>query len=223
MPSPPFSQAPPTRRLDYEVYDLVSCLPQHLSKKEQDQLLALLQKYQDLFQGKLGRLPGPPLDLELKPGADPVYCRPYPIPRSQEAMFKKEVDRMVNLGILKPTFDSPWGSPSFGIPKKNGSMRFVTDLRQVNKRVVRKPYLIPKVSDIFTRLNGFTYATALDFNMGFYHVPLSQRSQQICTTVLPFGKYSYERMPMGLLISPDVFQYRMDALLGDLSICYYLY
>ena len=48
--------------------------------------------------------------------------------------------------------------------------------------------------------------------MGYYHIELSPLSKQLCTIVLPFGKYEYQRLPMGLCNSPDVFQERMSEL-----------
>ncbi len=40
----------------------------------------------------------------------------------------------------------------------------------VNKRIVRKPFLILKISSVFQELEGFTFATALDLNMGYYTI-----------------------------------------------------
>ena len=204
---------------DYEEYHLPDCVPKHLAALEQELLLELLEAFRDLFQGKLGLLPGPPLDLEMVPGFKPVYQRPYPVPRSQLPQMKQEVRRMEMVGILKQIMDSAWGSPSFPVPKPNGSMRFITDLRAVNKGLVRKPYPLPRIQDIFQSIDGFTYASAIDFNMGFYHILLSLAAQKICTTVLPWGKYAYQRLPMGLSISPDVFQARMNTIFGSVPGC----
>jgi hypothetical protein len=38
-------------------------------------------------------------------------------------------------------------------------------------------------------LEGFQHATSLDLNMGYYHPELSTKSRELCTIVLPFGKY----------------------------------
>jgi hypothetical protein len=56
------------------------------------------------------------------------------------------------------------------------------------------------------------YATSLDLNMGYYHMLLTPPSSRLCTIVLPWGKYEYYRLPMGLSISPDVFQEKMSEL-----------
>jgi hypothetical protein len=62
----------------------------------------------------------------------------------------------------------------------------------------------------------------LDLNMGYYHIELSPSSKHLCTTVMPFGKYEYQRLPMGLCNSPDIFQERMYEIFSDLEyVCVY--
>ena len=56
------------------------------------------------------------------------------------------------------------------------------------------------------KLEGFTYATALDLNMGYYTIRLNPDAQELCTIILPWGKYKYKRLPMGVAGSPDIFQ-----------------
>ena len=65
-------------------------------------------------------------------------------------------------------------------------------------------------------MEGFTYATALDLNMGYYTIRLDPDAQKICTIILPWGKYSYSRLPMGVSGSPDIFQEKMSGLMEDL-------
>ena len=62
------------------------------------------------------------------------------------------------------------------------------------------------------KLEGFQYASALDLNMGYYHIHLTPAASRLCTIVLPWGKYEYTRLPMGVKCSPDIFQERMSDL-----------
>jgi Reverse transcriptase (RNA-dependent DNA polymerase) len=55
--------------------------------------------------------------------------------------------------------------------------------------------------------------------MGYYHISLTQFSKSLCTIVLPYGKYKYKRLPMGLCNSPDIFQEQMSTLFEDLEFC----
>ena len=133
------------------------------------------------------------------------------------AKFKKEVERLVEIGVLKRQPESEWGSPAFIIPKSNGTVRFLGDFREVNKRIVRNPFPIPKITDVLQQLEEFTWASALDLNMGYFTIRLNPDSQKICTIVLPWGKYSYLRLPMGVAGAPDIFKEKMLDLMRVLE------
>jgi len=204
----------------YEKADLPAVVDEqcpHLTEAERQALLDLLTEYEDLFDGTLGDFDTEPVNLELKPDAQPVHSRPFPVPRVHEETLKKEVKRLCEIGVLKESSNSEWASPSFIIPKKNGTVRFIADLRKVNERIRRKPFPIPKISEIMQKLDGFQYATALDLNMGYYTIRLSPESQKICTIIFPWGKYQYQRLPMGVSCAPDVFQERMSDLMRGLE------
>ena len=74
---------------------------------------------------------------------------------------------------------------------------------------------VPATKDIgsIAKTQGFCYMTALDLSMGYYHIPLDEYSQQLCTTILPWGKYRYKRLPMGVSNAPDIFQSIMQSIL----------
>ena len=66
-------------------------------------------------------------------------------------------------------------------------------------------------------LEGFTFATALDLNMGYYTIRLDPDASKICTIIFPWGKYSYLWLPMGIAGSPDIFQAKMSKLMVALE------
>jgi hypothetical protein len=88
-------------------------------------------------------------------------------------------------------------------------MCFHSNLQEVNKRIVRTPFLIPKISMVLQELKGFSYATSLDLNMGYYTIRLDLDSSKICIIIFPWGKYSYKRLQMGIAGSPDICQAKM--------------
>jgi hypothetical protein len=81
-----------------------------------------------------------------------------------------------------------WASPLFIISKKNRTVRFLSDYGEVNKRLIRKPFPIPKTSTVLQELEGFTFAIALDLNMGYYTIRLDPDASRICTIIFPWGK-----------------------------------
>ena len=43
------------------------------------------------------------------------------------------------------------------------------------------PYPIPKIQDLLLKLEGFSHASSLDLNMGYYHIKLTQDASKLCT------------------------------------------
>ena len=189
----------------------------HLSQHEQNELLDVLQEFEDLFDGTLGDWNTEPVSFEMKKDAKPYHSRAYPIPKFHKETIMKEVRRLVEIGVLEWQPTSEWAAPSFIQPKKNGTVRFLTDFRRLNERLVRKPFPLPKISTVLQELEGFTYATALDLNMGYYTIRLDPDASRICTIIFPWGKYSYKRLPMGIAGSPDIFQAKMSELMINLE------
>ena len=108
--------------------------------------MILLRKFEDLFGGTFFTWNITTVDLELKDDAKPVCSQPYPVLTVHEAMFRKEVKRLVNLGVLEEANDSEWESPPFAQPKaKTNRVIFLIDLRNLNSQLKVKPYLIPKI------------------------------------------------------------------------------
>ena len=66
-------------------------------------------------------------------------------------------------------------------------------------------------------LEGFTYANALDLNMGYYTIRLDPLASEMCTIIFPLGKYSYLRFLMGFAGSADIFQAEVGNLMASLK------
>lgn len=115
-----------TRILDanYEKANLPNIVKEcsHLNKEEQNKLLEVLDSYQDLFDGTLGDFNTKPVHIEIKPDATPYHGKAYQVPHVHEAVLKKEVERLVQIGVLRKSKGIPWASPTFIIPKKNNTV-----------------------------------------------------------------------------------------------------
>ena len=73
----------------------------------------LKKKYEYLFNVTLVTWNTTPVDFGFKDSVKPVCSRYYQVPRVHKEMFRKEVDRLVLLGVIKELNDSEWGAPSF--------------------------------------------------------------------------------------------------------------
>jgi hypothetical protein len=131
--------------------------------------------------------------------------------------FKKELDHLVRIGVLAAQQESEWASPSFIIPKKDGRVRWISNLCQLNKVIRRKQYSLLIIMDILRKRSGYKFFTKLDVSMQNYTFELDEESQDLCTIIMPFGKYEYLRLPMGLKCSPDIAQAAMENVLSDIK------
>jgi hypothetical protein len=85
--------------------------------------------------------------------------------------------------------------------KKDGGVRFLTDLRKLNASIERNPFPLPLIDESLWKIQGFIFATCFDLNRGYYHLLLDEYSQRLCGIVLP---WSHERLPQGLMVSSDI-------------------
>ena len=53
--------------------------------------------------------------------------------------------------------------------------------------------------------------------MGYYTIRLDSEASEMCTIIFPWGKYSYNRLPMGFGGSADIFQAQMMDLMASLD------
>jgi hypothetical protein len=128
----------------------------------------------------------------------------------------KEFKRLCNIGVIVWQPSLRWASPTFIIPKKDSTVLIISEFRELNKCIVRKPYPIPQVNTMLQELEGFTCATALDLNMGYYTIRLDPAASEMCSIIFPWGKYSYKRLLMGFGGSADIFQAQMMDLIASL-------
>ena len=83
----------------------------------------------------------------------------------------------------------------------------ISDFREVNKRLVRKLFPIPKISTVLKELEGFTFATSLDLNTGYY-------SMVYKSVLLSFPGVSILISDYQLQVLPTSFRQKWYRILG---------
>ena len=93
----------------------------------------------------------------------------------------------------------------------------VIDYRALNKVIRKFTWPMPKVEDIFSKLNGATYFTMLDLRAGHHHMPLDKPSILKTAFNSPSGKYEYVNVTFGLAQAPAYFQKLITGILKDFN------
>ena len=153
------------------------------------------------------------VELELN-DTKPFFIKPYPIREEDKAVIDKEMHRDVLLV-------SSYSSPVMLIPRKITLVpRIVTDFRVLNSRVVQiYSCSVPLLKDILMALgmSGVEFMSLLDLKDAYHSLRLSMNSKKYCA-ITPYcgsATYIYQRLGMGLSLSPQVWQTFLNAILGE--------
>ena len=117
-------------------------------------LLSLLEDFEDLFDGTLGDWATETVGLELNPDSKPFNSRYYLVPRIKKETFWRDIKRLDEIGVLTPVQKNQYSTTVFITPKKEGTVRFITDYHRLNQQLVRKPYPLPNIGETMQQLEG---------------------------------------------------------------------
>ncbi|MEL6629656.1 MAG: hypothetical protein AAFQ92_29505, partial [Bacteroidota bacterium] len=163
----------------------------HLSDEQRKKLVEALSTVKRLFSGKLGKFTKHIVSLKLKPNAHPIHCKPYPVPKIHEPVFKAELKRLQEVDVLDhiQVLASAHAYPSFIIPKKDGRVRWISDFRLLNQMLIREIFPLPVIHDVLRRQSKYQFFTKIDISMCYYTFQLDEASSNLCIIITPFGKY----------------------------------
>ncbi|GJV85718.1 reverse transcriptase domain-containing protein [Tanacetum coccineum] len=149
-------------------------------------------------------------------------------------VIKKEVEKLLDAGLIYPISDSPWVSPVHCVPKKGGftvvendeneliPTRLVTgwrvciDYQKLNEATRKDHFPLPFMDQMLERLAGNEYYCFLDGFSGYFQIPIDPHDQEKTTFTCPYGTFAYRRMPFGLCNAPGTFQRCMMAIFHDM-------
>ena len=180
--------------------------------------------YVDVFQG-LGKFPGEPYKLRLKPDAVPAKHRPRKVPVHLQDAFHEEVEWLVKIDVLeKVTEPTEWVN-SFVIVEKvidssnahspnhviKKSIWLCIDPKDLNEALEREPYYSRTIDELISMFAGAKVFTIVDMDRGYWQVVLHSESRKLTCMVFDIWRYQFKRLPMGSKVASDIFQRMLDS------------
>ena len=168
---------------------------------------AFVRDYADLFVAPTGL---PPLrhinhEIDLVPGAKAPYRPAYRLAQSELDELRKQIDKLIALGHVRPSRSS-FGAPVLFVSKKNGEKRMCVDYRDLNKICVRNSVAMPRADDLMDRMHGKRVFSTLDMVAAFHQVRIRPGDEHKTGFNTRLGHYEFLVTPFGMINSPATLQ-----------------
>ena len=149
-------------------------------------------------------------------------------------VVKKEVLKLLDVGVIYPIADSKWVSPTQVVPKKSGVIvvanenneliptrvtsgwRVCIDYRKLNAGTRKDHFPLPFVDQMLERVAGHEFYCFLDGYSGYNQIEIALEDQEKTTFTCPFGTFAFRKMPFGLCNAPGTFQRCMMGIFSDM-------
>ncbi|MCO5604803.1 hypothetical protein L7F22_058975 [Adiantum nelumboides] len=184
--------------------------------QEAHRQMSLLNQFQDVFiDGIPGKLAPKQGDddhaIELLPGSSPPNEPPYRVSQAQKEEIMRQANELVEKGMWRPS-SSPFCSPVLLGQKKDSTYRMCVDYRALNRITIKNTFHVPRIEDIFNKLQGLTYFSRIDLKSGYHQIRIVDEDVAKTAFRTTFGLYEYLVMPFGLTNAPATFNRMMEQI-----------
>jgi len=158
------TQKAPLSKLVLEKYVHVGS---DLIKDVKDSLIAFLHENQDVFAWLAKDLQGINRDLtqhnlNVTKGAKPRKQKLRKMSVERVEATKAEVQRLLDVGIIRSVQYSKWLANVVMVRKKNGKWRMCVDFTNLNKCCLKDPYALPRIDKLVDIIVGCEVMSLLD-------------------------------------------------------------
>lgn len=181
---------------------------------------AFFKEYADVFPDALpdGLPPARSIDhkIELKPGSTPPNRTGIRYSRADDEGIAAYVEENLKKGFIRPS-QSSYAAMPFQVSKKGtDERRTVVDFRGLNEQTVKSKYPLPRMDELFDRLQGAIYFTKLDLRTGFHQIRIAAADIFKTAFRTSKGLYEYLVLAMGLCNAPGTFMQLMNETFADM-------
>jgi Reverse transcriptase (RNA-dependent DNA polymerase) len=145
------------------------------------------------------------MEIALEEGEKPGAKTAFRLSPAQMDELKKQLSLLLEKRFIRPSV-SPGGAPVLFAPKKDGGLRMCLEYRALNKLPVKNKCPIPRIIEIFDRLQGAQYFTSLDLRSGYYQIRMKDADIPKTCIRTRYGSFEFLVMPFGLTNAPSTFE-----------------
>ena len=181
----------------------------------------IISNYSDIFEG-IGRFPGPPYHIQVNPNNILKQTPCWPVPIHPKEAFKKEIDKMLQAGIITPVKEATlWINSFILIEVKdklgNPELCICLNLTNLNKAIVCEPYHFKSLEDITHLIASSCILTICDCKKGYWHQELDESLSFLIILNTKLGRFWYTVMPFGITMAGDILQWKLDQCFSHLK------
>ena len=190
----------------------------HLAPQQRRELLDILDSFSECFSDKPGCCNWIQHEIHVTEGFKPKRLPTYRVPESLKPEVEKQIDEMLQLGIIKPS-KSQMASPIVCVLKgKDGrdGIRLAIDYRYLNKYCLGDAYPMPDIADLLQRVGQAKYISSFDVKGAYWQIPVHPDHQWLTAFVWDGGLYEFTRAPFGQKGSGNTFMRAMQQVIQPL-------
>ncbi|PTA42288.1 hypothetical protein C8054_31520, partial [Micromonospora sp. RP3T] len=140
----------------------------------------------------------------------------------QALVMEQEVETLLRKNAIEvvPPHDRESGfySRYFIVPKKDGGLRPIIDLRRLNHSVMKLKFKMLTVKQVVSQIRSEDWFVTIDLKDAYFHVSILPQHRKFLRFAFRGEAYQYRVLPFGLALSPRTFTKCVDAALAPLRL-----
>lgn len=125
----------------------------------------------------------------------------------EKIAIKTEINHLLEIGAVKKCAPCPgqFISPVFLTPKSDGSLRFILNLKSLNKFITVRHFKLEDRKTVLGLLSKDCFMATLDLQEAYHLVPIRAQHRKFLRFIFNAQIYEFSCLPFGLNVAPSVF------------------
>ncbi len=140
----------------------------------------------------------------------------------QARVMEQEVATLLRKEAIEvvPPLDRESGfySRYFIVPKKDGGLHPILDLRLLNRSVMRLKFKMLTIKQVVSQIRSEDWFVTIDLKDAYFHISILPHHRKFLRFAFGGKAYQYWVLPFGLALSPRTFTKCVDAALAPLQL-----